>query len=233
MITSFISGANRGIGLEIVKQCLNRGDQVLASCREPQSADALIELQCSFNHLKIYPLNVVDEASVSKLFANLMKEGNQIDFLFNNAGVMDWSDFSEIQTDSFRHVLEVNLLGAFLVMRHSLSCLKRSKNPLVINLSSRLGSIGLRGNTSLGGAIAYQCSKSGLNMLTKQTSLDLSKSGIRVISQSPGWVKTDMGGKEAKYEVSESVRLMLRAIDLIKPDTTGTFIGEDGQEIPW
>ena len=233
MITSFITGANRGIGLEIAKQCLTRGDQVLASCRDPSSAYALVELQESFNHLEIYPMNVVDETSVSKLFNEFGKEGTKIDFLFNNAGVMDWSDFSNIQTDSFKHVLEVNLLGAFLVMRHSLRCLKRSKNPLVINLSSRLGSIGLRGNTNLGGAIAYQCSKSALNMLTKQTSLDLSNSGIRVISQSPGWVKTEMGGMEAKYEISESVRLMLRAIDLVKPDSTGVFIGEDGLEIPW
>ena len=111
--------------------------------------------------------------------------------------------------------------------------LQNGKDPLIVNLSSRLGSITLRGNTQLGGAIAYQCSKTALNMLTKQTSIDYQEYGIRVISMSPGWVKTDMGGADAKYEVSESVRLLLSRVKELPTETSGVFLGEDGESIPW
>ena len=103
----------------------------------------------------------------------------------------------------------------------------------IINLSSRLGSIDLRGETQLGGAIAYQCSKAALNMLTKQAAIDLKPLKIRVISQSPGWVKTEMGGVKAKYQVSEAVSMMLHSLNQLPSDQTGVFIGEDGKEIPW
>ena len=100
-------------------------------------------------------------------------------------------------------------------------------------MSSRLGSIELRGNTQLGGAIAYQCSKAGLNMLTKQTAIDLAQFGIRVVSLSPGWVKTEMGGPEAKYEVMDSVKKIISVTDHLTTEQNGGFWGEDGKEIPW
>ena len=90
-------------------------------------------------------------------------------------------------------------------------------------MSSRLGSIELRGNTQLGGAISYQCAKSGLNMLTKQAAIDLANSGIKVVSLSPGWVKTEMGGPNAKYEVADSVEKILSVTDDLTPDQNGKF----------
>ena len=156
-----------------------------------------------------------------------------IDLLFNNAGIIDWSKLEEVTSSSVEQVYKVNLLGALLVTRNAVSCLQRSTSPLIINLSSRLGSIHLRGDTQLGGAIAYQCSKAALNMLTRQTSIDLKPFNIRVISQSPGWVKTEMGGQEAKYHVEEAVSMMLHALEKLPHDKTGIFIGEDGEPIPW
>ena len=100
-------------------------------------------------------------------------------------------------------------------------------------MSSRLGSIELRGNTQLGGAIAYECSKAGLNMLTKQAAIDLDKKSIKVVSLSPGWVKTEMGGAEAKYEVVDSVSKLLDITDHLTALENGRFWGEDGEEIPW
>ena len=85
----------------------------------------------------------------------------------------------------------------------------------------------------MGGAIAYQCSKAALNMLTKQASIDLSVQGIRVISISPGWVKTEMGGEDAKYSVNQSVSLFLDKIEALDSTQTGIFLGEDGMLIPW
>jgi NAD(P)-dependent dehydrogenase (short-subunit alcohol dehydrogenase family) len=85
----------------------------------------------------------------------------------------------------------------------------------------------------MGGAIAYQCSKAGLNMLTKQAAIDLAGSGIKVVPLSPGWVKTEMGGEDAKYGVEDSVRKMLSVIDHLTPAQNGGFWGEDGKKIPW
>jgi NAD(P)-dependent dehydrogenase (short-subunit alcohol dehydrogenase family) len=139
----------------------------------------------------------------------------------------------EVSSDSFSKVLQTNLLGAFLVLRYALACLRPSSDAWIYNMSSRLGSIQLRGNTQLGGAIAYECSKAGLNMLTKQAAIDLAENGIKVVSLSPGWVKTEMGGVDAKYSVEDSVSKMLDVTDHLTHLQNGRFWGEDGKEIPW
>jgi len=233
MKTIFITGASRGIGLELTRQLLANGNRVIASCRNPEKADDLRALQSEFEELEIVGLVVDDEDSVRSCFNELGQAGRGIDLLFNNAGIIDWEDMNAVTSDSLEKVYRTNLIGALLVLRASLPCLRKSPGPLVVNLSSRLGSISLRGNTQLGGAIAYQCSKAALNMLTKQASIDLAALGIRVISLSPGWVRTEMGGSDAKYEVSESVRLMLETLDSLNPDDSGVFLGEDGSEISW
>jgi NAD(P)-dependent dehydrogenase (short-subunit alcohol dehydrogenase family) len=233
MNTYFISGASRGIGLELCKQLLTRGDRVIAGCRNPENASFLFELQKTSEHLLIVELDVDDEQSVVDCFEELNSQGISIDRLFNNAGIIDWRDLHEVSADSFSQVLQTNLRGAFLVLRHALPCLKRSEDAWIYNLSSRLGSIELRGNTQLGGAIAYECSKAGLNMLTKQAAIDLAGSGIKVVSLSPGWVKTEMGGEDAKYQVQDSVSKMLTVTDQLTPAQNGGFWGEDGKEIPW
>ncbi len=233
MKTIFITGASRGIGLELTKQLLAKGNRVIASCRNPEKAEALMSCRQKFEKLEIMRLQVDDENSVRACFTSLEQADRGIDILFNNAGIIDWDDLHSVSKESLEKVYLTNLIGALLVLRASVPCLRKSTDPLVINLSSRLGSIALRGNTQLGGAIAYQCSKASLNMLTKQASIDLASLGIRVISLSPGWVRTEMGGSEAKYEVSESVRLMLETLDNLDPGDSGVFLGEDGSEISW
>ena len=233
MNTYFISGASRGIGLELCKQLLTRGDRVITGCRNPENASFLSELQKTSEDLQIVQLDVDDEQSVIDCFEELDSQGISIDRLFNNAGIIDWRDLHEVSADSFSQVLQTNLRGAFLVLRHALPCLKRSDDAWVYNMSSRLGSIELRGNTQLGGAIAYECSKAGLNMLTKQAAIDLADHRIQVVSLSPGWVKTEVGGEHAKYEVQDSVSKMLAVTDQLTPAQNGGFWGEDGKEIPW
>ncbi len=229
-----VTGANRGIGLEWTRQCLGRGFRIFATCRNPSAADSLSLLAKDFpDQLEVYPLDVTNESSVKGLFDALTQRREAIDFLFNNAGVIDWDDLNSVSASSVEKVYRVNLLGALLVLRAALPSLRLASRPVVINVSSRLGSIELRGDTQLGGAIAYQCSKAALNMLTKQASIDLAPFGVTVTSVSPGWVRTDMGGKEAKYSVEESVGSMLRHLENAGPDLNGKFIGEDGNEIPW
>ena len=233
MNTIFISGASRGIGLELCKQLLNRDERVIAGCRDPVNAQNLITLSSQYSNLEIVELDVNDENSVKNCFEQLNQNEQGIDKLYNNAGIIDWSNLLEVTEDSFSKVLQTNLLGALLVLRHALPCLGRSASPWVYNMSSRLGSLELRGNTHLGGAIAYQCSKAGLNMLTKQASIDLGPKGIKVVSITPGWVRTEMGGADAKYNVSESVTNILRVTDHLNLGHNGCFLAEDGTEIPW
>ena len=229
----FISGASRGIGLELCRQLLERGDSILGGCRDPQKAHQLSKLQDNHKNLEIVELDVDDEDSVQNCFNQLNLRGEKIDKLFNNAGIIDWRDLHTVGADAFSQVLQTNLRGAFLVLKNALPCLQRSPEPWIYNMSSRLGSIELRGNTQLGGAIAYQCSKAALNMLTKQTAIDLAQFGIKVVSLSPGWVKTEMGGPEAKYEVMDSVKKILSVTDHLTTEQNGGFWGEDGKEIPW
>lgn len=233
MKTYFISGASRGIGLELCRQILTRGDRLIAGCRNPENASLLSDIQITNTQLKIVQLDVDNEQSVADCFENLTNQNITIDRLFNNAGIIDWRNLHDVSANSFAQVLQTNLRGAFLVLHHALSCLGRSKDGWVYNMSSRLGSIELRGKTQMGGAIAYQCSKAGLNMLTKQAAIDLAGSGIKVVSLSPGWVKTEMGGEGAKYGVEDSVRKMLSVIDHLTPAQNGGFWGEDGKKIPW
>ena len=234
MKTILVTGASRGIGLEWTRQCLDRGHRLLATCRNPDNAKGLLKLRESHaDLLNVLPLDVEEEDSVTRLFSALEKKNESIDLLFNNAGIIDWEDMLNVSSASMEKIYKVNVVGALLVLRAAIPCLRRSANPVVVNVSSRLGSIELRGNTQLGGAMAYQCSKAALNMLTKQASIDLSSFGITVLSQSPGWVRTDMGGSDAKFSVEESVTNMLGHLENAGPSLNGKFIGEDGVELPW
>ena len=234
MKTILATGASRGIGLEWTRQCLERGHRLIATCRNPDGSAELATLrEVHPDQLEVLPLDVEEESSVKALFNQLDQREQAIDLLFNNAGIMDWDDFQSVDTASTEKIYKVNLIGALIVLRAALPCLRRANTPVVVNVSSRLGSIALRGGTQLGGAIAYQCSKAALNMLTKQASIDLAADGVTVVSQSPGWVRTDMGGENAKYAVEESVANMLRHLENVGPEANGKFLGEEGEEIPW
>ena len=234
MKTIFITGANRGIGLELTRQLSSTGNQVIATCRNPEEAVELMELsRDSHRNIEILPMDVEQEVSVTKLAETLRNRGEKINLLFNNAGIIDWRSMQDIDTKTMLRVYKINVIGAMLVLRAFVPHLKQTPEPMIINLSSRLGSIALRGRTELGGAIAYSASKAGLNMLTKQASIDLVDDGISVISISPGWVRTDMGGPKAKYSVEESVKQILCNVDRFTSGDSGKFFGEDGEEIPF
>lgn len=228
-----VTGASRGIGLELCRQLLEENHQVIGTYREEKSAVPLFGLAKETAKLDLVCLDVNSTESISHAFQVIKQKFSSLDQVFNNAGILDWSSLSEVTVEAFRNIYETNVIGVFQVSREARMLLQNGKDPLIINLSSRLGSIALRGNTQLGGAIAYQCSKAALNMLTKQTSIDYQEYGIRVISMSPGWVKTDMGGADAKYEVSESVGLLLSRVKELPTETSGVFLGEDGESIPW
>jgi NAD(P)-dependent dehydrogenase (short-subunit alcohol dehydrogenase family) len=228
-----ITGASRGIGLEMCRQLSEQGNEVIATYRSSNSAGSLLELTSENKNLHSYQLDVNSSESVKTAIRLIAEKFTSLDLVFNNAGILDWSPLGEVTAKSFQSIYNTNVVGVFRVSQEVIPLLTKGSTPLIINLSSRLGSIELRGQSQLGGAIAYQCSKAALNMLTKQMSIDYNKHGIRAIAISPGWVKTDMGGTEAKYEVSESVNLLLSQIDKLPASLNGIFLGEDGKMIPW
>lgn len=228
-----ITGASRGIGYELCKQLLSQNIEVIATYRSENKTKLLSDLKENSENLHLFKMDVNSDESVQNAINLISVKFDYIDTIFNNAGILDWSTLNEVTTESFSEIYETNVIGAFRVSKLSLSLLQKSNEPLIVNLSSRLGSISLRGRSQLGGAVAYQCSKAALNMLTIQMAIDYKVYGVRVISMSPGWVKTDMGGKDAKYEVEESVRLFLAQINQLPSSSSGLFIGEDGENIPW
>ena len=117
MSNVFISGASRGIGLELCRQLLERGDSILGGCRDPQKAHQLSKLQDNHKNLEIVELDVDDEDSVQNCFNQLNLRGEKIDKLYNNAGIIDWRDLHTVGADAFSQVLQTNLRGAFLVLK--------------------------------------------------------------------------------------------------------------------
>ena len=229
-----ITGASRGIGLELSRQELAAGSNVLATCRNPEQAQCLRDLQVVYpKRLSIWKMDVESEDSIQQLSAQLSTEGHAVDTLYNNAGIIDWSRIEDVDAASMERVYKVNVVGALLVLRNFRKHLCSGKGKLVINVSSRLGSIGLRGQSQLGGSIAYSASKAALNMLTKQASIDFAEDHICIISISPGWVRTDMGGSDAKYSVEESVERILRNVGSFSIEDSGKFFGENGDPLPW
>lgn len=228
-----ITGANRGLGLEFARQYLADGDSVFAACRSPEQAAELRQLKASSQgRLEIIGLDVTSEASIATAALSLQTLANSLDILINNAGIAEWAGLSAVSTDIFQKVFRTNVAAPVLVTRAMLPLLKRGKSPKVINISSRLGSIAWRdpGSTS---DYAYSTSKAALNMVTKQLAHDLREDGIVVVAQSPGWVRTDMGGAEAPLSPTQSVSSMRALIARYSHGDSGRFVDYDGKVLPY
>jgi NAD(P)-dependent dehydrogenase (short-subunit alcohol dehydrogenase family) len=231
MPTLLITGANRGLGFEFTRQYLAEGWEVIAACRNPRMAKALQQLDAnSKGALTVVEIDVADTASVTRAAARV--ESRTIDVLINGAGVfgptgqtigsLDYKDWIEL--------LEVNLFGAARVCEAFLDRLAHSDRRLIVTITSGMGS--LADNTS-GGSIYYRTSKAAVNMLMRTAAIDLKPRGIACVVLNPGWVKTDMGGPNAKLSPEESVGAMRRLISKLGPADSGRFYDYDGREYPW
>lgn len=231
MPTLFITGANRGIGLELTRLYLEKGWSVLATCRDPQSAPELESLaQTHPKQLEVHALSVTDYGGVSRLAERL--QGRSVDLLINNAGVrrMDGYHLGKVDPEAFRDSMEVNVLGALKVSEAFLPHLGGGEEPLLVMVSSSLGSIE---KNLQGGDYAYRASKAALNAVMRSMAADLREKGVRVISLHPGWVRTGMGGGKAPLSPQESARAMAQVLEALGPEDTGRFLRFDGQEELW
>ena len=230
MAKVLITGTNRGIGLEFVKQYLARGDEVFATCRDPSSAGELSELAANESGLSLHALDVNSEQSMAD-FANAI--GDQaIDVFINNAGVYGPRDasFGNVDAADWNAVLHVNSVAPMLLTQHIIGSLKQGSEKKLVYITSKMGSID---DNKGGGSYIYRSSKTALNSVVRSLAVDLASDGFSVAVVHPGWVLTDMGGPNALIDTQTSVSGMIGVIDNLGQQNTGQFFNYDGSPIPW
>ncbi len=228
MPTVLVTGANRGLGLEFVRQYIELGWNVYACTRQPE-APALLELDQT--NLHVHKLEVTDHPAVDKLAADLA--GVAIDVLVNNAGTtgpkgapecMEYSGVDNMDYQIWRETLEVNLLGAFKVATAFKAGVERAERGVLLNMSSDLGSMA---QNTMGNMYSYRTSKTALNMMNKGFGVEWP--AIISIAMAPGWCKTELGGIGAEIEPEDSVRDQIKTISRLTPEHSGCFIDRFGE----
>jgi NAD(P)-dependent dehydrogenase (short-subunit alcohol dehydrogenase family) len=222
--TVLITGANRGLGLELARQYTADGWQVIGTARRPDTADDLRDLDVT-----VMQLDVTDQASVEQLAEDL--DGQSIDVLINNAGILSMvHSITEIDFEELNRVLAVNTVGPIRVTQALLPNLRAGKMKKIINTSSVAGSIS--GKTR-GGPYGYSESKAALNMFTRSLAGELKADGFICIVIHPGWVQTDMGGAHAAVTVADSAAGIRSVIENLSAEDSGEFRTFEGQQLPW
>ena len=230
MATILITGTNRGLGLEFVQQYLQRGERVIATCRNPDESDALQELAASNPILSLLPLEVSDAQSMA-VFAEAIKD-EAIDVFINNAGVYGPRDanFGNVSGEDWEEVLKINSIAPILLTQLIIGSLRQGSEQKLVYITSKMGSID---DNRGGGSYIYRSSKTALNSAVKSLSVDLADEGFSVALLHPGWVRTDMGGPNGLIDAPESVSGMISVIDNLSAANSGQFFNYDGNVIPW
>lgn len=226
-MTFLITGAGRGLGLEFTRQLLAKKNSVVAWVRDATKAPELKTLESDYpGQLVIQTVDISNPTSIQAAAA----QNKHIDVLINNAGVLVDSakNFFSLTKEDLEKTFAVNVIAPIQVAQAIVPLMKNSASALVINISSKMGSIA---DNSSGGHYAYRSSKTALNMITKNFSIDNPK--IKTLCMHPGWVKTDMGGANATTTITDSVTGLLKVI--LKHDSykSGEFVDFTGERLPW
>jgi len=219
--TYLITGANRGIGLELVRQLKNRGEDVIAACRSTSSELNSLGVRVETG------IDITSGDSVIRLREKL--NDTKLDVLIQNAGVAQFNSLSNLDPQSILHQFEVNALSPLCFVQSMLSHLSQSAKIALI--SSRMGSIE---DNSSGGSYGYRMSKVALCMAGKSLSVDLKSKNISVAILHPGLVSTRMTGFTSNgIQPKESVKGLIQRIDELTLENTGTFWHSNGDILPW
>ena len=230
MSTVLLTGANRGIGLELARQLLARGDHVFACCRDPGAADSLIRLSEQSPGLVTVAMDVTDPASIDRAREHL--GATRLDILINNAGIIGPKRQStlDMDFDGWMETLAVNTLAPLRVLQAFLPNLSLSASAKVLTITSRMGSLTA---SPASDRIAYRSSKAALNRAMQAAASELKSRNIAVCVAHPGWVRTDMGGSAADISATESAAGLIRCIDGMTVTQSPRFLNYDGSEISW
>jgi NAD(P)-dependent dehydrogenase (short-subunit alcohol dehydrogenase family) len=221
-----VTGASRGIGLELVKQLLARGDDVVAAVRDPEGAGELRAL--ARPSLSIQRCDVTDQASVDALARAI---DGPVDIVINNAGInLPRQKLSDLDLAVTLELYATNAIGPLRVTHALLPHLRRGTAKKLVHITSGMGSIA---DNQRGESYGYRMSKAALNMMSKSLAVDLRGDGIISFVINPGWVKTDLGGVTAPTPVQDSARGILARIDEATLETSGSFLNWSGGTYPW
>jgi NAD(P)-dependent dehydrogenase (short-subunit alcohol dehydrogenase family) len=225
---ALVSGGNRGIGLEIVRQLAERGiTTILGSRDEGSGREAAKAIS---GDVIVRGLDVSDEKTVGRLASFVEEEFGRLDVLVNNAGITNDEGQRGVDADleRVREALETNLLGAWRLCEAAIPSMRRHGYGRIVNISTGMAALEDMG----GGSPGYRVSKTGLNALTRILASELRGSGILVNSVCPGWVQTDMGGSRAPRPVEEGAEGAVWAATLPNNGPTGGFF-RDRRPVPW
>jgi NAD(P)-dependent dehydrogenase (short-subunit alcohol dehydrogenase family) len=249
--TVVVTGANRGIGLEFVTQILAKhdGNAVVACCRDPESADELMDVQLKVGpeRLAITSLDVSDENSIGHWAANLggvepvARNGGVVDVVINNAGTTGTDGYTkweleDMDAQEMMHVFKINTIGPLLVTQQLLKngiigdAKKQANGALIGNVTSKVGSVDDNGS---GKGYAYRASKAALNIVNKSLSIDLADRNVTCLLLHPGWVRTRMTEGRGLIDADESARGLLAAMESQFGEINGRWYDYKGDEIPW
>jgi len=223
----FVTGANRGIGFEYVRQLVDRNDQVVAGYRSEARSRDLLAMAKKRANLDAVKVDVTDQAQIENIRDIISDRFGRLDMLINNAGIQIKydDDIDEVEPDEIVENFRVNVVGPFLTAKILHPLLAKGTNPRIINITSQMGSV----EQASGNAVPYRISKAAVNMLTKNQAVAYARDGIIAVAMHPGWVRTDMGGSSAPLAPKDSVAGMLKVIDNLKEQDSGRFIGYDGR----
>jgi NAD(P)-dependent dehydrogenase (short-subunit alcohol dehydrogenase family) len=226
-----ITGANRGIGLEMVQYSMEQGWRVFACCRNPNNADNLFDVAKQSNgQISVHIADMQELSTLQALSYELRNDA--IDMLINNAGVYgsNKNKFGSVDADSWIQAFQVNSIAPLKMVEAFSEQLRMGKRKLVACMSSKMGSMADNG---YGNSYIYRSSKAALNAVVKSLSIDLKEQGIITVALHPGWVKTEMGGPDAEISTRECVEKLFSHLLQLSIEDSGRFIDIDGSDIPW
>ena len=215
-----VTGANRGIGLELCRQLHAQGENVIAVCRTNSN-----ELE-QLNIKTITDIDVTDSHSLAQLKQHL--NDTKIDLLINNAGILASNTLGEIDYQTVMQQYLVNAIGPLKVTEALLPLLDKGSKVAII--TSRMGSMA---DNDSGGQYGYRMSKAAVNMAGTSLAVDLKPKGIAVALLHPGYVRTDMTGGNGLVDTSHSAKGLLARIDELNLENSGTFWHAEGEQLPW
>ncbi|MBM7691660.1 NAD(P)-dependent dehydrogenase (short-subunit alcohol dehydrogenase family) [Peribacillus deserti] len=207
-----ITGAGRGLGLELARAGGDRGHTILAGLRDQTKAEGLTQLHNRFPG-RIHPLSmeVTNEASIAESATKAMSEFGSIDVIINNAGVLVERDkrIEDLDFAQLQFTMDVNLYGPMRVVKHFLPLLLKGQDQSIVNISSEAGSF----HNAYGGDYPYAISKAALNMFSEQLKKYVKEKEINVYAIHPGWIKTDMGGDKAPGSPVETANNIMDIVE--------------------
>lgn len=228
---SLVTGANRGIGVEVARQLAIGGFTTILGARDVQKGEKAASSLWQ-SGLKVIPvhLDVTEQKSIDDVKHLVEERFGKLDVLVNNAAILydSWQRAENANIDTVREAFETNTLGAWRMCQSFIPLLRKSGHARIVNVSSESGSLTVMG----GGTPGYSVSKVALNALTRMLADEVRGSRILVNSVCPGWVATEMGGAGAPRTVEEGAASVMWAVTLPDDGPTGGFF-RDGEQLPW